>query len=166
MGRCETLLNRLSTCFFSSSLTFVLISPIKMQLITQHVCVWHHSLWDSVLLSAQWFVLLEARQPYLWVVSTWQFDSQFKAIPELQGTPQRWWTHPSGCRSGSFSWVHFQLIWFDEDGGLIRSNLAHHLRALPSLDEAHLHPRRFLTASGRQKNLFETENKRTGNKKK
>lgn len=40
------------------------------------------TLWDPVPLSAKWIVLLEAHQPYLWAVSTWQFDSHFKAISE------------------------------------------------------------------------------------
>lgn len=50
--------------------TTFFICPIKTELETGTSVSGWHLLWDPVVLSAKWTVLLEAHQPYLWAVST------------------------------------------------------------------------------------------------
>lgn len=77
-------------------------------------------LWDPGSLSAKWIVLLEAHQLYLWAVSTWQFDSHFKAISEHPRGPANVLINSSISLLLRLLWA--QLIWarFDERYGLIK----------------------------------------------
>lgn len=81
---CNSLWQTLSTLRVSCFGLLSLLVPTQLE--SPCLCPWLASrLWDPGPLSAKWIVLLEAHQPYLWAVTTWQFDSHLKAMLEPQG---------------------------------------------------------------------------------